>query len=415
MGIIKLGSLLLLATSMLPQRPATDPVAQAEALLQKQQYAEAEEKLHSTLAMQEKNPQAWFDLGFAQSHLGKTTEAVSSYRKATEIVPTWFEAHLNLGLTLAKSGDTAAAIPVLKRATELKPMAGGAQATGKAWLSLAEVQEAGDPKAAAEAFDKAAELLPADPQLSVRAGEALVKANEPAAAEQHFLKAANAGNAQGMAQLVRLMARQKRYQEAEPWLLKYVEKVPNDANARVELARLLSDQGKKAEAIAELEKLNKPGADAAIPMELGEMYLAVKRFPYAERAFRQALPARPQDPEVHLGLGQALLYQQKYGDAETELGRAIQLKPDFADAYDYLADAARQNQHYELSIRVLDARAKYLPDNPKTYFLRAIAYDHMHATKPAIEYYKKFLAVAGDQFPDQQFQARHRLIALQPQ
>ncbi len=415
MGIIKLAFILLQAASSVTQRPASDPVAQAEALLQKQQYAEAEEKLRGAVAMQEKNPQAWFDLGFAESHLGKTAEAIAAYRKATEIVPTWFEANLNLGVALAKSGDSAGAIPVLKHATELKPMAGGAQALGKAWLSLAEVEQGSDPKAAAEAFDKAAELMPGDPELWVKAGESLDKANDVAGAEQRFLKAANAGSTTGIARLVRLMARQKRYAEAEPWLQKYVEKAPNDANARIELARLLADQGKKTEAIAELEKLNKPGADSAIPMELGEMYLGEKKFADAERSFRQALPARAKDPELHLGLGQALLYQSKYADAENELGRAIQLKPDFGDAYDYLADAARQNQHYELAIRVLDARAKYQPDNPKTYFLRAICYDHLHAVKPAVEYYKKFLAIAGDKFPDQQFQARHRLIALQPQ
>jgi hypothetical protein len=34
--------------------------------------------------------------------------------------------------------------------------------------------------------------------------------------------------------------------------------------------------------------------------------------------------------------------------------------------------------------------------------------------KPAAENYKLFLAAAGGKYPDQEFQARHRLKAIQP-
>jgi hypothetical protein len=35
--------------------------------------------------------------------------------------------------------------------------------------------------------------------------------------------------------------------------------------------------------------------------------------------------------------------------------------------------------------------------------------------KPAAENYKKFLAIAAGKFPDQEFQAKHRLKAIQPE
>src|SRR5215467_13021102 len=61
------------------QRPSTpthrttqDPLQEVEALLQKGQLTEAEQKLQPMMADQAKNPQAWFDLGYIQSHLGKT-------------------------------------------------------------------------------------------------------------------------------------------------------------------------------------------------------------------------------------------------------------------------------------------------------------------------------------------------------
>jgi hypothetical protein len=63
---------------------------------------------------------------------------------------------------------------------------------------------------------------------------------------------------------------------------------------------------------------------------------------------------------------------------------------------------------------VLDARAKILPEVPIGYFLRATAYDHLRQYKPAAENYHRFLEKATGQFPDQEFQARHRLIAIEP-
>ena len=106
--------------------------------LQKQQYSQAEEKLQKRLSASQaatKNPQVWFDLGFAQSHLGKNVEAITAYKKAAELDPKWFEAQKNLGLALAKSGDLATAAEVFRKAVTLKPTVGGQQALADAWLS----------------------------------------------------------------------------------------------------------------------------------------------------------------------------------------------------------------------------------------------------------------------------------------
>ena len=84
------------------------------------------------------------------------------------------------------------------------------------------------------------------------------------------------------------------------------------------------------------------------------------------------------------------------------------------DAYFELAYAAQQNKQYELAIRVLEARAKLLPENAATYWIRAISFDNLRAYKQAAENYHRFLAADGGKLPDQEFQARHRLIAIEP-
>jgi tetratricopeptide (TPR) repeat protein len=90
------------------------------------------------------------------------------------------------------------------------------------------------------------------------------------------------------------------------------------------------------------------------------------------------------------------------------------LKPDYAAVYGDLANAADQNKNYVLAIRALDVRAKLLPEPPLSFFMRATAYDHLRDYKQAALNYHHFLEASTGQNPDQEWQARHRLIAIEP-
>jgi tetratricopeptide (TPR) repeat protein len=401
-----------------PSRAAT-LLQEAETLLQKSEFAQAEEKLKLAVAADARNPQAWFDLGFAQSHLDKLPDSTASYKKAVELSPKWFEASLNLGLVLARSNDAPGAVAILKRTVELTPTGPAANASaakGRAWLALAEATEVTgtDPQNAAAAYDKAIELQAGGIELQTKAGVQLQRAGDLAAAETHLKKAAEAGDPAGMAALINLLAAQKRYDDAERWLAKYTEQNPQETNARVQHSRLLSSQGKTDAAIAALQAVPQP-LSPDVARELSDLYLSAKKYKEAEALMQPLVDRNPRDPQLHLSLGIALLYQLKYAPAQGELLKAVQLKPDMADAYLHLADAARENKNYELAIRALDARAKFLPETPMTYFLRAICFDNLKMLKPAAENYRRFLDVAAGKFPDQEFQARHRLIAIEPQ
>jgi hypothetical protein len=58
-------------------------------------------------------------------------------------------------------------------------------------------------------------------------------------------------------------------------------------------------------------------------------------------------------------------------------------------------------------------RSKYLPEVPSTYFLWATSYDSLHQKAAAVAYYHHFLDSAAGKFPDQEWQARQRLILLE--
>jgi tetratricopeptide (TPR) repeat protein len=393
---------------------AADALKDAESLLQKQQYSQAEGKLQALTATQAENPQAWFDLGFAQSHLGNPTDAIASYKRAVALDPKWFEAQQNLGLALAKSGDLTAAASALKFAVTLKPTVGGQQALAAAWLSLAQVTEESAPQESLAAYQKATELDPANFDAQLGVARMAERSGNTAAAEQQYLKLAAAGSNDSIEQLIGLYLRQKRFTEAETWLHKYVAANPENAAAQLQLGKLQAAEGKTQEAIATLEPLYKASPDPKVARDLASLYLETKQYPAAADLLRPLIQQSPTDAQLHLDYGTALMHQLKYSEAQTVLLKAVQLNPNLVQAYSDLAYAAEQNKNYELTIRVLDGRAKLQPETPATYFLRATAYDNLRMYKPAAANYKLFLGVAAGKFPDQEFQARHRLKAILP-
>jgi tetratricopeptide (TPR) repeat protein len=433
MGITKAIAATLLASLALPAlaqtRPAhksssaatatndarsADALKDAESLLQKQRYAQAEEKLQALVGTQSENPQAWFDLGFAQSHQGKTADAIVAYKKATQLDPKWFEAQQNLGLALAKSGDVPAAAVALKTAVTLKPTVGGQQALVAAWLSLAQVTEDNQPQESLAAYQKALELDPANSEAQLGVAHMSERSGNDDAAEQQYLKLAAAGNNDSIEQLIGLYLKQKRFSDAESWLHKYIAANPQNAAAQLQLGKLLAAEGKTQEAIATLEPLYKASPDHQTARDLAGLYLEAKQYPAAADLLRPLIAQNPADAQLYLDYGTALMHQLKYAEAQPVLLKAVQLNPNMVQAYSDLAYAADQNKNYELTIRVLDARAKLQPETPATYFLRATAYDNLKMYKPAATNYKLFLGVAAGKFPDQEFQARHRLKAILP-
>jgi tetratricopeptide (TPR) repeat protein len=279
---------------------------------------------------------------------------------------------------------------------------------------LAQVIEDSQQQDALAAYQKAAELDPTNADAQLGAARMAERSGNPAVAEQQFLKLAEAGNNDSIEHLIGLYLKQKRFADAETWLHKYIAANPQSAAAQLQLGKLLAEEGKTQDAISTLEPVYKASPDPRIAGVLASLYLEAKQYPAAASLLRGLIAQSPNDPQLYLDYGSALMHQLKYPEAQTVLLKAVQLNPNIVQAYSDLAYAAEQNKNYELTIRALDARAKLQPETPATLFLRATAYDNLRMYKPAAENYKLFLAAAGGKFPDQEFQARHRLKAILP-
>jgi tetratricopeptide (TPR) repeat protein len=391
-------------------------LSKAEELIQKKDYPGAEPLLRKVVNDDPANYVAWFDLGFAENGLGKVDESIAAYRKSVAAKPDVFEANLNLGLQLAKS-RRADAEQFLRAATQLKPTSHVAEGQARAWLSLARVLETTKPEEALTAYRQAAALQPNDPEPHLAAGLLLERQEKFSDAEHEYKQALTLGPSSSDAEtgLANIYMRGRRFPEAETELRKLVGARPDQAAPRIQLGRVLAAEGKNGDAIAELQAGEKLApADVSLQRDLADLYVSAKKYDQAESAYRALLAANPSDAALHQSLGNALLEQRKFADAEKEFLKAVNIKPDLGTAYGDLAFAASENKNYPLAIKALDARVKFLPEIPITYFLRASAYDHLKDTKRAAANYHLFLNTAHGKYPDQEWQAKHRLIAIEP-
>lgn len=390
-------------------------LTKAEDLIQKNKFAEAEPLLKKAVESDPTNYVGWFDLGFTENALGRRDESIAAYRKAVAAKPDVFESNLNLGLQLAKSGSPEAE-QFLRAATKLKPTSHVAEGKERAWLSLAHVLEANRPDEAIAAYQQAATLEPKDPEPHLSAGLLLENENKFSDAEHEYKEALalDPGSSDAVTGLANIYMRGRRFPEAEAELRKVVAAHPEAAAGHVQLGRVLAAEGKKEEAISELQTGAKMSPeDASLQRDLADLYVEAGKNAEAEKSYRALLATQPNDAALHDALGQSLLRQKKYPDAQQEFLTAIKLKPDYGEAYGDLAFAASENKNPGLTLKALDARAKLLPESPITYFMRASAYDHLLDVKKAVANYHLFLQGANGKYPEQEWQAKHRLIALE--
>ncbi len=392
-------------------------IAQAEDAIQKNDFTAAETLLKKAIDKDSKNYQAWFDLGFVLNRLGRVEDSIHAYRQSVAAKPEVFETNLNLGLMLVRFNSPEAE-RYLRAATTLKPTTQPEEGQARAWLALAHLLENTKPEDALQAYRKASELTPKDPEPHLSAGLLRERQEEFSDAEAEYKQvlALDPHSTEAAIGLTNIYMKSGRLGDAEPLLRRLATERPDDAGIHLQLGRVLAAQDKKDDAITEIQAaLKLAPADSEAQREIADLYSSAGKNDLAENTYRALVTTQPKDPELHRGLGQALLRQKKFPEAQQEFLTALRLKRDSPDVYVDLAFAASENKNYELTIRALNGRTLLNAEMPAIcFFLRASAYDHLRDYKLAAVDYHHFLDVANGKYPDQEWQATHRLIAIEP-
>jgi Flp pilus assembly protein TadD len=398
-------------------------ISEAESALEKQDYKGAEAKLKVLAAANPKDGRVQYDLGFAEERNGEEAEAAKSYAAAIAAIPEFAEPKVALGLLEARAGHIEEAHKQLSDAAML-PKA-SPELRARALRALAHMDETGNPDAAREELLAALKLTPETPDDVLMGAELADRAGDWADAIPAYQRALKLmpGDLDATAGLAHALQHAGKLAEADAVLTPALKAHPNDVRLVAQATSLYAAEGKAGEAIPLLVQLRasdpKIAADPNMTGLLAQLEYMNGDNTEAEKLYTELLSANPNDPMLLDALGSAQVKQGKDAEAEATFVKAVALRAAFhndqawGEAEGHLAFAASKNHDPQTTLAALDARSTVLPNSPTSLFLQGTAHDTLHQNKEAIAAYKAFLALAGDKFPDQTFEAQHRLIALQ--
>lgn len=405
------------------QNAASEQIRDAESSLEKQDYRTAETKLKALAAANPHDGRVQYDLGFAEERNGEEADAAKAYEASIAAIPEFAESHVALGLLDARAGNLTTAHAQLAEAAKIHTAAPELRA--RALRALAHLDETNDPEAAREELLAALKLTPENPDDVLMSAELADRAEDWADAVTAYRRALTMlpGDLDATAGLAHALQHEGKLAEADAALSGALKEHPNDVRLVAQSASLYAAEGKAAAAIPLLEQLRssdpKVAADPDTTQLLAQLYYVNGDNANAEKLYSQLLAARPDDPLLLDALGSTQVKQNKDAAAEATFEKAVALRAGFhddrawAEAEAHLAFAASKNNDPRTCLAALDARSTVLPNSPTSLFLEATAHDTLHQKGAAIKAYRAFLGLAAGKFPDQEFEARHRLIALQ--
>ena len=393
----------------------------ANAALEAHDYALAAKLLGPLAAANPKDVRVLYDLGSAQDALDEQSAAERNYRAAIAADATFCEPHVALGLLLARAGKADEARAELLAAVALEDADKLLRA--RAYRALARIDSKTRPAAARDELLAALKFSAETPEDTLLTAElAAGAAGGAQAAEAEYRRALSArpGDPGATAALAHLLMQEKRAAEAETLLTTALATHPEDPALTSQLAAVYAGEGKGAQAIPLVEALHRSQAnDPAVTRLLANLYLQAGDDARALPLLEELTASNPDDGLLAEDRARALIHLKRYPEAQQVLARAVAQPSHFPTPSDLgntagdLAYVASVNGDPEGALQALQLRATVLPTSAPVLFLTAISHDKLHHVKLAQQAYREFLTASKGSNPDQEFEAKHRLVALE--
>jgi Tfp pilus assembly protein PilF len=416
------------ATASQTAAPDAALLAQANDALQKRDFSTAQKLLTQLTAANPKDPHLLFDLGLTEENLDHDSAAEAAYHKAIDADSSFAAPHLALGLILARGGKSADARPEFLAAANATPSPSNNDPAipARALRALARIDLAANAADARDELLAALKLSPETPSdilLSAQIAEALADLPLAETAYRRLL-ATTPDDPDVTAALAHVLLRENKSADAEAILTKALAAHPGDTALTAQLSSAYladADPAKSALAVPLAETLHgQHPENNAVTRLLARLYTQTGKPEAAAPLYAALLVETPNDPTLLDDTGDNLLHLRRYAEAEAILKRAVAqpasafpTPEDQAAAYSHLAFSASENNDPQMTLQALERRATVAPNTAGSLFLLATAHDKLHQVKQASEAYRQFLAMANGKFPDQEWQAQHRLIALE--
>ncbi len=382
-----------------------DYIAEGMKALDAAQYQQAADLFAKAIAADPKDYAAHFHLALSYSMLKRDPESLAEYKKVIELKPGLYEAELNMGILLIRDKEPADAVTCLEQAVEQKPK----EFRPRLYWAQA-LLDSGDAAKAADQYRASLDLNPKSAAAELGLAHALVKQDRLADAVPHFRAAAQLDPTYRDALLELAGLYEKNHQNAEA--IAIYQEFPESAAAQEHIGQLMLENKRSADAIAPLEAAMQKDPTPANRMALATAYVFEKQFAKALPLLDQSVATEPGNYTLHMMYGRALRDAKKYDPAAQQFLQATKLQPGQREAWNELAGMLYLLDKYPESLAALDRAHQLGDDTPANYYFHAITYDKLHDLKPALAYYKEFLARSKGEFPDEEWKARQRAKLL---
>lgn len=410
LGFLCLWAVVLSPASWAQMSPADqEALVKAEKAIEAKDYATALASLQALAARDPRNYRALFDVAYAYTMMGERAKAIETYRQTLAVRPELTQASVNLAMLLLEEKQPVEAAALLRKVAAARPKDTHVQ------LLLANALAAsGQDDEAAEQYRK---VLTLDPNLSeacLGLGRTLAKQSRTDEAEKQFAHALQLRPDDPAARLeaAGFYEAAGKLEQALRLYTQAAAKQPQNAAVRRRLGELLLREKRFPEAATELEAAAKLGPIPQDDWNLARAYAGAKQPARAVPVLRRVVAANPGDYDAHLLLGEMLTSLRDFVAARPELETAARLRPDVPDAWVDLANVLYLQGDLPGTVQILDRVAATGRKSTWYYFLRAITLDKLGELEEALESYQQFLSIAKGAYPDQEFQARQRIKAI---
>jgi tetratricopeptide (TPR) repeat protein len=386
-----------------------DPAAladQGSKALDRGDYQQAEQIFSQLVAADPKDYFAYFNLALAEAGLKKDDKAIADFKRTLELKPGLYQAQLNLGMVFLRDNQPGEAIPLLEAVVNAKPD----DAKGRQYLAEA-YQGAGKWPQAGSEFQEVLKRDPKNARASLGVGQALLHQGKLDEAKPHFDQAVQLDPSLKpyLLEYAVALADAGKDDQALPLLVQF----PDDAGACAKAGQLYLKAHQPDKAAQVFESAMRLDPTPANRLALATAYLRSNQKDKAVPLLKEALAASPNDWELQMTIGRIYRDEKNYFEAATYFLNAAKLKPSGADAWSELAGVLTLMQQYPQALAALDKLHELNAEKPGHFYLRAIILDKLHQLKPALASYEQFLRTSNGHNPDQEFQARGRIKALQ--
>jgi len=294
-------------------------------------YETAERGFQSLLREQPRNIAALSNLGVIYSRTNRADQAIAVYQRALKLSPDDKAILLNLGLVYLKQEAHSRALPYFARVVAIDPQ----HLQARQLLAVCRAY-AGQMAPAIHDLEALHAAAPRDEGILFLLGFAYLKNHDAEKAKAIFqlmFEAAGAERAQFLLG--------KAYYEATLF--------PQAEESFFEVLRL---------------DPRFPG----VHLELGKVYISLRRTDEAIRELELALKENPGDADASYFLGGLLAQGERYTEAIPYLERARKAKPDFWAPYFYLGKAKLRLEQPAEAVVLLQRAVKLNPDDASAYY-----------------------------------------------